>query len=419
MTVNEPLAGASSQIEGVRAMPGVASHRLSRLRPQVPRALRCFLLATLAFNPLLTIVLSESARAEVRIVTAQGEHRMGDRDTKEDAVRLATEEAKRNALEQVATYLESVTVVTDLDVTKDEIRTYTAGVVLVLDQQVGTTLDGDSVVIRVDMTAQIDTDEVIQAIAALRENQDARQELVALKQEVDQLHQELDAANQALVQATTPEQVQVASRQRQEILNKVQSNAMVSQAWTDWILVAPVIGPYPWVGLAQVQALLNVAGRLNPNNPHVHIVQQAIATRPVPAPPQPPTPRASTPMMPTHQIVPQQPATAGPVSPTLNEIHQSPPPSRRLTDIRQLNPLLPPDQRSAPPSTLHSYQPDTPSAHTPRAVPPHAGRRSPPTINQIHPPMPHQVPRAPYQLAPRVQSGGGGHKGGGKGGGRK
>ncbi len=72
--------------------------------------------------------------AEVRIVTAQGEHRMGDRDTREDAIRLATEAAKRNALEQVATYLESVTIVDGLDVTKDEIRTYTAGLVLVLVQ---------------------------------------------------------------------------------------------------------------------------------------------------------------------------------------------------------------------------------------------------------------------------------------------
>jgi hypothetical protein len=57
--------------------------------------------------------------AEVRVVTAQ---RMGDRDTREDAIRLATEAAKRNALEQVAVYLESITIVDGLDVTKDEIR---------------------------------------------------------------------------------------------------------------------------------------------------------------------------------------------------------------------------------------------------------------------------------------------------------
>ncbi len=57
--------------------------------------------------------------AEVRVVLSQGEFRMGDRDTREDAMRLATEAAKRNALEQVATYLESVTVVEGTDITKD------------------------------------------------------------------------------------------------------------------------------------------------------------------------------------------------------------------------------------------------------------------------------------------------------------
>src|SRR5262245_13638157 len=112
--------------------------------------------------------------AEVRVVNAQGEHRMGDRDTREDAIRLATEAAKRNALEQVAVYLESVTIVDGLDVTKDEIRTYTAGLVLVLEQETNTTLDGDTIVVKTDLVAQIDTDEVRQAITALRENEDAR-----------------------------------------------------------------------------------------------------------------------------------------------------------------------------------------------------------------------------------------------------
>lgn len=112
--------------------------------------------------------------AEIRVVAAQGEHRMGERDTREDAVRLATDVAKRNALEQVAVYLESVTVVNGLDVTKDEIRTYTAGLVLVLEQSTNTTLDGNTIVVRTDLVAQIDTDDVRQAITALRENEDAR-----------------------------------------------------------------------------------------------------------------------------------------------------------------------------------------------------------------------------------------------------
>jgi hypothetical protein len=133
--------------------------------------------------------------AAVRVVTASGEYRMGDHDTRADAVRLAIEAAKRQALEQVATYLESVTEVKNLDVTRDDIRTYTAGVVMVLNQEVTTRLEGETVVIHTDLTAQVDPNEVAQAITALRENESAKNELVALRTEVDQLHQQLDATN--------------------------------------------------------------------------------------------------------------------------------------------------------------------------------------------------------------------------------
>ncbi|MFI5248163.1 MAG: hypothetical protein ACHQWV_06390, partial [Nitrospirales bacterium] len=188
----------------------------------------------------------------VRVVTASGEYRMGDHDTRADAVRLAIEAAKRQALEQVATYLESVTEVKDMDVTRDEIRTYTAGVVMVLDQKISTRLEGETVVIHADLTAQVDPNEVTQAIAALRENESAKNELVALRAETDQLQQQLDAANRALATAVSPDQVQALNQQRQDLLNQMQANALVSQAWTDWVYVTPIIYPYPWIGVQQV-----------------------------------------------------------------------------------------------------------------------------------------------------------------------
>ena len=210
---------------------------------------------------------------------------MTERETKLDAIRLATEQAKKHALEQVASYLESVTVVRDLDVTQDEIRSYTAGMVLVLDEHVDTALDGDVVVIRVTLNAQVDSDEAAQAITALRQNEDVRQELLALKEDVDQLHQQLEDANQALARASSPEQTLTLNQQRTDLLNQAESDAMVAQAWTDWVLVAPFAQPYPAAGLAQVQALLGIAGRLNPNNPHLAIAQQTVRAKSPPAPP--------------------------------------------------------------------------------------------------------------------------------------
>ena len=84
----------------------------------------------------------------LRVVTATGEYRMGEHDTRTDATRLAIEAAKRQALEQVAMYLESVTEVKNLDVTRDEIRAYSAGIVTVLNQQVRTRIEDGSVVMR-------------------------------------------------------------------------------------------------------------------------------------------------------------------------------------------------------------------------------------------------------------------------------
>ena len=441
--------GSSVLSKKVRAMS-----RISPPHTAIQLALPRILSSSLSLFALFVIlsVWPSMTLAEVRVVTAQGEHRMGDRDTREDAIRLATEAAKRNALEQVAVYLESITIVNGLDVTKDEIRTYTAGLVLVLEQETNTTLDGNTIVVRTDLVAQIDTDEVRQAIAALRENEDARHQLVALQQDNDQLQQALDAANQALAQASNPEQTQQAAQQRQDILNRVQSNAMISQAWTDWVLVSPTAYPSSSVGLAQIQALLSVAQGLYPTSPHIHMAQQVITTRQPPSPPQPPAPPAPgmrQPTMPRYQITPAPGSQTAPR--TLNEItyhtptgpphignqsdvvHQMPSTgSRTLTDIRQSNPFLPPPS-ATPPSVQQAPIPGSRSAHGLQQFlqPPHAAPGTPPmtgqlppTMHQRHSPTFQHVPHAPSQIAPNGfggggHSGGSGHRGGGGGGGHR
>ncbi len=295
------------------------------------------------FFALATFMADSPALAEIRIVNAQGEHRMGNRDTREDAIRLATEVAKRNALEQVATYLESVTVVHDMDVTKDEIRSYTAGLVLVLNQQIATTLDGDVVVVKVDLLAQMDTEEVARAIAAFRENEDARVQLAALKQENEQLHEELKAVNHALGNAATAEQIQQAAQKRKDILNRVQSNAMVSQAWTNWVLVSPIGIP---------QGLLNNASNLYPTNPHVAIAQQTIANRQPQGPRQPPSPGSMThPRMPRHELIPP-PGVSG-VPRTPNEIIHRAPPRQLQSDYQ---PMIHPGQGPVQPQPGQPYR---------------------------------------------------------------
>ena len=198
----------------------------------------------------------------LRVVTATSEYRMGDHDTRLDATRMAIEAAKRQALEQVATYLESVTEVKELDVTRDEIRTYTAGIVTVLNQQTSTRLDNGGVVVRVSLTAQVDQDEVVAAINALRENESAVRELISLRTETEQLRQRLEDANQALTAAKSAEQVQALTVQRQQLLNQMESDALVAQALSGYAYLTPA-------KVRQINELLQQARQLHPSNPHL------------------------------------------------------------------------------------------------------------------------------------------------------
>jgi len=357
--------------------------------------------------------------ANVRVVTASGEYRMGDHDTRSDAVRLAIEAAKRDALEQVATYLESVTEVKNMDLTRDDIRTYTAGIVLVLDQKITTWLEGDTLVIHADLTAQVDPNEVTQAITALRENESAKNELVALRAETDQLHQQLDAANQALATAVSPEQVQALSQERQDLLNQLQTNALVSQAWTDWVYVTPVVYPYPWIGVQQVRGLLLQAQHLYPRNRHLPILQQAVTTQVATLPPAPtgvPLPTAPH----SSLLVP------APTSPRV----ALPPPQFLLPGsanaATSANAMREP--AAVPPQTLlpgSANAATSANALRAPALPQRFSSPLPPTLQQVHPPhvaqpsppvlrAPYSVPRHSPSTSPRHFGGGGGrHSGGG------
>jgi hypothetical protein len=304
----------------------------------------------------------------IRVVTATADYRMGDHDTRMDATRMAIEAAKRQALEQVAMYLESVTEVKNLDVTRDEIRTYTAGIVSVLNQQTRTRLEDGGVVIHVDLTAQVDPDEVIQAINALRENERATHELASLRTEAEQLRQQLDAANVALASAKTAEQVHALTLQRQQLLNQMQADDLVAQALTGYAYVTPA-------RVKQINELLSRARQLHPSNRHLPSVEQSVngrdtasvpsAVAPFPAPSAPSASTPPGPQSPLAAPLPQSPlATPLPPSPLAEPLPQSP-----LTIPLPQSPLatpLPPSPLAKPlgPSPLAA-----PLAPSPLAAP--------------------------------------------------
>ncbi|MDN5941094.1 MAG: tetratricopeptide repeat protein [Nitrospira sp.] len=212
---------------------------------------------------------AEPALAEVRTITATGEYRMGDNDSRTDAKRLALLDAKRLALEQVGVYIESVTEVKNFDLTKEEIRAYTAGIVEVVEQATRTMLEGDTTVVRVDVKTKIDTDVVARQIDALRKNEDVRTKLLRAESDALQLRKELEAKTHELAAAKSRTNIEEIAQQRKALVARIESDKLATQA--SLTLFAASRYNYPLVDVHKsVRNLLDRALRLNPKNPLAH-----------------------------------------------------------------------------------------------------------------------------------------------------
>jgi hypothetical protein len=150
-----------------------------------------------------------SVRAEIKIVKGTGRYHLGDNDTRLDGHRLALLEAKRDALEKAGTYVESITEVKDFQLTRDDIRTYTAGIVSVEEtSEPKWEMIGQTLRVTVNVDARVDTGVVTERIAALRENADATRELKeeqakakANEQKIAELNRQLRAAKKGSPEA--------------------------------------------------------------------------------------------------------------------------------------------------------------------------------------------------------------------------
>jgi tetratricopeptide (TPR) repeat protein len=213
------------------------------------------------------------AWAEIRTITASGEYRMGDNDTRTDAKRLALLDAKRSALEQVGTYLEGVSEVKNLQVTKDEIRTYTAGIVEVTEQATKDVMEGATHIVRVDVTCKIDSGGLAKQIDDLRKNEHAKEELLQARAEADQLRQQVEAKNQELAALKSKAGAEPLLQERQQALAKLDAQDLVIRAARPLNARGGFVEgePLPAQDRASMKAMLLQAIALDPTNVRAHV----------------------------------------------------------------------------------------------------------------------------------------------------
>ena len=113
---------------------------------------------TTFFLSFLILNLSNVTFAATQEISAEGEYRLGDRDSRETAKMAALADAKRKIIEQVGVYVESYSEMNNFNLTQDQIRTTANAMIKVKHEEVHYYENGT--ICRAFVVASIDTENI-------------------------------------------------------------------------------------------------------------------------------------------------------------------------------------------------------------------------------------------------------------------
>jgi tetratricopeptide (TPR) repeat protein len=149
---------------------------------------------------LLLLFIPHPTSAETKTFIKEYTYQASEDDSRNSSRTLALREVKRLLLEELGTYLESVTEVQNFRLTKDRITALTAGIVQT--EIMADKWDGDSLKYWLKAKIVADSDEVIKAIDALRNDRAKTKELEGIKRRSDELLRENQRLRKELSAAT-------------------------------------------------------------------------------------------------------------------------------------------------------------------------------------------------------------------------
>ncbi|MBI5203334.1 MAG: tetratricopeptide repeat protein [Nitrospirae bacterium] len=170
-------------------------------------------------------------KAEIKIIETESSYIMGDNDSKIDARRIATQEAKRKALEMAGTFMESLTEVKNMALAKDEIKAYTAGVVetdIISEDMKGTSAHPE---IFIRARCKIDTAVLIGHINSFRKNEDIKEQLNGALKENESLKKERDNLTSKLSAEKDKSKAEDIRKKLGNVLAKEEANDEIKKLW--------------------------------------------------------------------------------------------------------------------------------------------------------------------------------------------
>lgn len=223
---------------------------------------------------LLTAGLHPSAFAEVKTIEVGSGYVMGDNDSKIMARKIATQEAQRKALEHAGTFVETLTVVKDYKLTKDEITAYTAGVIetKVLKEEMRGTAEKPELYINV--RCKIDTDVLMKQIERYRESEELKEQLMVAAQENETLKKERAKLISELSREQDKTRADDTRKRLDLVLAKAESNDETAKVWNNYAL-REQFGEGP-DKLDKSSTVLKNAVRINPENQRARVMLASI-----------------------------------------------------------------------------------------------------------------------------------------------
>lgn len=172
----------------------------------------------------LSVFFVSNVFAQTHTVESTGEYVMGDNDTKIEARKLALEHAKRSALEQIGTYLESETVIKNDQLTKDEIKVYTSGIIqtTVLSEKI-TLLEDMTAVFRINIKATVDTSLLEMKIKEIGVDTKRKEQIDALQADNIKLLREIESLS-AQLKSDNALTYRDLRQRRESLLEKLEKN---------------------------------------------------------------------------------------------------------------------------------------------------------------------------------------------------
>ena len=172
----------------------------------------------------LLVVLVLPAWAEVEVLTASHTHVMGDSESRNQARTICFNEAKRKLVEQAGSYVETLSRTENFELATDEVVAFSAAFIRVNTDREEWAMLGDTLTVTMDLSAQVDPDEVKQLLAELAQDAAARSRLTENLEQQSQAEAQLALESDPPTRERLSDDIDVLRAEQAAILTEIETS---------------------------------------------------------------------------------------------------------------------------------------------------------------------------------------------------